>query len=132
MGIFSFLKKKKKPEEKKGKGAMNLDVNLPPIEPVKPHPSAPETPETAPEHPYPGQGRQPEPSPYTPPSFPSPEQPQAFKEAESYRAEVANKDLAKSLDLLSAKLDAIKVMIENLNHRIDKLEQKEKRETVRW
>jgi len=115
MGFFSFLKKKK--AEEKGIEPLKLDINMPPVTEVKPHPSAPATPEMS----FPS---------YAPtPSF---EQPSAFKEAEAYRGEIATKDLAKSIELLSAKLDNIKLMIENLNHRLDKLEAQQKKEAIRW
>jgi hypothetical protein len=124
MGFFSFLKKK--PAEKKsGIEPLNLNVNLPPIESVRPSPSASLTPEV------PSSGIPPlEPMP----SFgqPQAERPEAFREAESFRGEASSKDLSRSLELLSAKLDNIKLMIEGLNHRLDRLEAEKKKETIRW
>jgi len=129
MGFFSFLKKKAGAEEgiPKGIEPLKLDINLPPVEPVAPHPRAPETPEVP---------------PYESPSFgsghsaygfsQSAEQPSSFREAEAHKSEMAEKDVSRSLDLLSAKLDAIKLMIENLGHRIDKMEAEKKKETIRW
>jgi hypothetical protein len=115
MGFFSFLKRKK------GAGGgtippLKLDLNLPPLESAKPSPPAPEIHELS----------------YMPPVEPSPfGQPSALKEAESYRGELASKDLSRSIELLSSKLDTIKAMLENLNHRLDKLES-QKKETIRW
>jgi len=116
MGFFSFLSKK--PAEEKGIEPLKLDLNLPPIENIKPSPYAPPTPEV---------GSQPF-NFSSPPSF---EQPSAFKDSESFRSDAAAKDLAKSMELLSSKLDTIKLMLENLNHRLDKLES-QKKETIRW
>lgn len=120
MGFFSFLKKKKEPPYEKGAEPLKLDINLPPVEPVRPHPFAPETPEVTPQQEIP------------PLSMPREERPEAFREADSYRGELATRDLSKSLDLLSAKLDSIRLMIENLNHRLDKIETEKKKEAIKW
>jgi len=112
MGFFSFLKKKKPEKLSGGVEPLKLDINFPPAEPIRPSPSAPETPEV--------------PSFNLPPT-PSLEQPSSFREAESYKGE-----MARSIELLSAKLDNIKLMLENLNHRLDKMESQQKKETIRW
>ena len=115
MAFFSFLKKRKAPSFGGG-GAepLKLDLNLPPIEPSKPFSTMPE----------------PEPS-FNIPSTPSLDQPSAFRESETYRGDLATKDMSRSIELLSSKLDTIKAMLENLNHRFDKLEG-QKKETIRW
>lgn len=62
----------------------------------------------------------------TPPSVPE----QSFREFAA-----PQRDITKDIELISAKLDAIKSMIENLSHRLERLEsaQKQKeRETIRW
>ena len=116
MAFFSFLVKKKK-EAPSGVEPLKLDINLPLIESVRPSAAAPPTPEV--------------PSFSLPPT-PSFEQPGAFREAEAYRGEVAAKDFSRSIDLLSAKLDNIRLMLENLNHRLDKMEAQQKKEAIRW
>ena len=117
MAFFSFLKMKKEPKSGIGIEPLKLDVNFPPVEPMKMGLSVPETPEV--------------PS-FNLPSTPSFEQPSAFREAESYKGELASKDLSRSMELLSSKLDTIKAMLENLNHRLDKIENAQKKETIKW
>lgn len=119
MGFFSFLKKKEASPAKGGIEPLKLDLNLPPIENIKPSSSAPLTPELG------------SPFPNIAPS-PSFEQPSAFRDQESYKSDIAAKDLSRSIELLSSKLDTIKVMLDNLNHRLDKMESSQKKETIRW
>ncbi len=114
MRFFSFLKKKNEPKLGIGIEPLRLDVNLPPVESKF---SVPETPEV--------------PS-FNLPSAPSFEQPSAFRESDSYKGELASKDISRSMELLSSKLDTIKAMLENINHRLDKMENAQKKETIKW
>lgn len=114
MGFFSFLQKKRRAPSFGGGSVepLKLDLNLPPIESSKPFST-------------------PDPEPFSMPSTPSFEPPQSFKESDTFKSDLATKDISRSIELLSSKLDTIKVMIENLNHRLDKIEG-QKKETVRW
>lgn len=41
-------------------------------------------------------------------------------------------ELKREFELVNAKLDALKAMLEGLSHRLEKLEEKEKKEVLRW
>jgi hypothetical protein len=117
MGFFSFLKEKRQPSFKGGGiEPLKLDINLPPIHSI-PSSAIPETPEV--------------PSFNLPPQ-PTFDAPSSFRDADSYKAETGAKDLSRSVELISSKLDTIKAMLENLNHRLDKLEGTQKKETIKW
>jgi len=111
MGFFSFLKKKNEsmfPEIE----PLKLDLGKHPMETVRPSPAAPLTPEV----------------PSFEPSFNLPSPPPLFKEGP--------REMSRDIELLSSKLDTIKAMLENLGHRLERLEQqqqaKEKTERLRW
>ncbi len=115
MGILSFLRRKKKDEALAlpAPSLEKLELGLPGIE--KREAEAPALP-TLPSLP-------------ALPSLPSAAEP-SFKEFAA-----SPRDISKDIELISAKLDAIKSMIENLSHRLERLEaaQKQKeRETIRW
>lgn len=136
MSFFSFGKKKYSPKSDKGSlgiKPLKFDTNLPPIESIKPHPDAPETPEFNPSaEPFP-HFDEPSQSPRPLHQLNHPmEKPSAFQQSQNYQEEISTKDISKNIELISAKLDAIKAMIENLNHRMDKIENKDKKETLRW
>lgn len=105
MGVFSILKKmfgkKNMPEEKK--------LELPTLE--KTELGLPEAPRPEPEIPK----FEPAPTPsFEPPSYreispPAPQPP---------------KDVSREIELISAKLDTLKVMIDSLGHRLEALERK--------
>lgn len=104
MGFFSFLKKKE--EHPFGMEPLKLDLK-PPVETVRPSPMAPHTPEV--------------PSFETFKPFPEP-MPIGGPPRES-----------RDIELLSAKLDTIKVMLENLSHRLERIEQQQQqKERARW
>jgi len=106
MAFFSFLKKK------------NAEA-LPKLEPLKldfgaqtirPSPTAPITPEV--------------------PSF---EMPKPFSEPTAFREQSASREMSRDIDLLSSKLDTIKAMLENLSHRLEKIEQQQQaKDKLRW
>jgi len=102
MGILSFLRKRKKEEFLPAPTLEKLELGIPEIEKKEPT-QLPSLPSLPP--------------PITEPSFKEFTAPQ--------------KDISKDIELISAKLDTIKSMIENLSHRIEKLEQ-QKKETIRW
>ena len=116
MGIFSFLRGKKKEEglALTPPSLEKLELGLPGIE-KREAPGAAAAPAL--------------PSLPALPSVPSAPEP-GFKEFAA-----PPRDISKDIELVSAKLDAIKSMIENLSHRLERLEaaQKQKeRETIRW
>ena len=112
MGFFSFLKKKKEEPSVLGMEPLKLDWGKPPVETVRPSPYAPVTPEV--------------------PSF---ELPKPFPEPTAFREVGAPKEFSRDIDLLSSKLDTIKAMLENLSHRLERLEQQQQQQAkdrLRW
>ena len=108
MGFFSFLKKKEEPAIP-GIEPLKLDLSHPPFETIRPSPSAPITPEVPSFEPH---FNMPEPSP----SFPQ-------------------REASRDIELLSSKLDTIKAMLENIGHRLERLEQQQQqqqKDRARW
>jgi hypothetical protein len=103
MGFFSFLKKKHEAPTKME--PLKLEMG---DKPVTPSPIAPHTPEV--------------PS-FEPEPFRPMHEPTAFKEATA-----GAKD--RDIELLSAKIDTLKAMLENISHRLDRMEQQQKEK--RW
>lgn len=111
MGFFSFLKRKEEPAIP-GIEPLKLDLSHPPFETIRPSPSAPITPEVPSFEPH---FNMPEPSPS---SF------MQQKESSS-----------RDIELLSSKLDTIKAMLENIGHRLERLEQQQQqqqKDRARW
>lgn len=111
MGFFSFLKKKEKPIIPKFE-PLNIDLEKPPLD-LKSSTLPPSTPEFSPEITKFDQLKIPE---TTRLSFQEPPQ-----------KEITPRDI----ELIFAKLETIKVMIENLSHRIERIEQQQK-ERIKW
>ncbi len=108
-GFFSFLKKK----EEEPKFDFNLGLN----EPIQKA-------ELGPKEPAPSFSYSPQPTP--PPLEPV----QSFQDLKQNDSSKMNRDL----ELISAKLDTIKAMIETLSQRISHLEKQQppERERIRW
>ncbi|MBW3023076.1 hypothetical protein KY308_03155, partial [Candidatus Woesearchaeota archaeon] len=96
---------KKRKEEAPALESLKLDLGQKPVETVKPSPYAPPIQELPPIY---------EPEPFKP-RYP---EPTSFKDSAA-----AAKD--RDVELLSAKMDTIKAMLESISHRLDRIEQQQ-------
>ena len=110
MGFFSFLNRKNQEPPIPGMEPLKFDLGKSPVETIRPSPYAPHTPEV--------------------PSF---EMPKPFPEPTAFREAGASREFSRDVELLSSKLDTIKAMLENLSHRLERIEQQQQaKDKARW